>query len=66
LAFIDPDDRTPLETVIKYYKHPVIEVYANTRLDVLLELFKKGQTHLVVVVAIAEKVRRWQAPPRQP
>jgi len=42
LAFIDPDDRTPLHTVCKFYNHPVNFMFDDTRLDVMLEEFKKG------------------------
>eukprot|EP00043_Microstomoeca_roanoka_P015348 m.153654 g.153654 ORF g.153654 m.153654 type:complete len:751 (-) comp16240_c4_seq4:125-2377(-) len=52
LAFIDPDDKTPLESVIKYYRHPIEEVYSTTHLDSMLELFKQGRTHMVLVIHI--------------
>lgn len=42
LAFIDPDDRTPLKTIIKFYDHPVNKVFEDTKLDVMLQDFKKG------------------------
>jgi len=42
LAFIDPDDRTPLHTVCKFYNHAVNFIFEDTRLDVMLEEFKKG------------------------
>ena len=42
LAFVDPDDRTPLETVCKFYNHPVNFIFDDTRLDIMLEEFKKG------------------------
>jgi len=45
LAFIDPDDRTPLHTVCKFYNHPVNFIFEDTRLDVMLEEFKKGLTN---------------------
>jgi len=44
LAFIDPDDRTPLHTVCKFYNHAVNFIFEDTRLDVMLEEFKKGST----------------------
>ncbi len=47
LAFVDPDDKTPLKTVSKFYDHPVNYVYDDTKLDVMLEEFKKGM-HLTV------------------
>jgi len=42
LAFIDPDDRTPLHTVCKFYNHPINFIFEDTRLDIMLEEFKKG------------------------
>merc|ERR1719201_1240479 len=52
LAFIDPDDKTPLESVIKYYNHKIEEVYESTTLDAMLNLFKLGRTHMVMVMSI--------------
>lgn len=49
LAFVDPDDRMPLKTVIKFYNHPVVFVLEDTALDVMLQDFKKGHSHLAVV-----------------
>lgn len=43
LAFVDPDDRMPLRTVLKFYNHPVIFVLKDTPLDVMLQDFKKGK-----------------------
>ncbi len=42
LAFVDPDDCTPLRTVIKFYQHPINFVFEDTTLDVMLSEFKKG------------------------
>lgn len=42
LAFVDPDDCTPLKTITKFYNHPVHFVSHNTTLDAVLEEFKKG------------------------
>ncbi|XP_033014942.1 metal transporter CNNM4-like [Lacerta agilis] len=50
LAFVDPDDCTPLKTITKFYNHPVHFVYQNTKLDAVLEEFKKGKSHLAIVV----------------
>ena len=46
LAFVDPDDRTPLKTVCKFYNHPVNFVFEDTKLDKLLEEFKTGKLFL--------------------
>ncbi|XP_009980083.1 PREDICTED: metal transporter CNNM4-like, partial [Tauraco erythrolophus] len=41
LAFVDPDDCTPLKTITKFYNHPVHVVFHDTKLDAMLEEFKK-------------------------
>ena len=43
LAFVDPDDCTPLKTITKFYNHPVHVVFHDTKLDAMLEEFKKGE-----------------------
>ncbi|XP_026877358.2 metal transporter CNNM4 isoform X1 [Electrophorus electricus] len=49
LAFVDPDDCTTLKTVTKFYNHPVHFVFYDTKLDAMLEEFKKGKSHLAIV-----------------
>ncbi|XP_071336744.1 metal transporter CNNM1 [Trachinotus anak] len=49
LAFVDPDDCTPLKTITQFYKHPMHCVFHDTKLDVMLEEFKRGKSHLAVV-----------------
>ncbi|XP_054456394.1 metal transporter CNNM1 [Anoplopoma fimbria] len=49
LAFVDPDDCTPLKTITQFYKHPMHSVFNDTKLDVMLEEFKRGKSHLAVV-----------------
>lgn len=44
LAFVDPDDKIPLRTVCKFYNHPITFVFEDTRLNQLLEEFRKGET----------------------
>ncbi|MGH0145812.1 UNVERIFIED_CONTAM: hypothetical protein FKN15_010660 [Acipenser sinensis] len=41
LAFVDPDDSTPLKTITKFYSHPLHFVFNDTKLDTMLEEFKK-------------------------
>ncbi len=43
LAFVDPDDCTPLKTITKFYSHPLHFVFNDTKLDAMLEEFKKGE-----------------------
>lgn len=43
LAFVDPDDCTPLKTITKFYSHPLHFVFNDTKLDAMLEEFKKGK-----------------------
>ncbi|XP_004050078.2 metal transporter CNNM2 isoform X2 [Gorilla gorilla gorilla] len=49
LAFVDPDDCTPLKTITKFYNHPLHFVFNDTKLDAMLEEFKKGKSHLAIV-----------------
>uniref|UniRef100_A0A3B3U7U8 Metal transporter n=1 Tax=Poecilia latipinna TaxID=48699 RepID=A0A3B3U7U8_9TELE len=49
LAFVDPDDCTNLKTITKFYNHPVHFVFHDTKLDTMLEEFKKGKSHLAIV-----------------
>lgn len=50
LAFVDPDDCTPLKTITKFYSHPLHFVFNDTKLDAMLEEFKKGESALVFVI----------------
>uniref|UniRef100_A0A3B5M4Z7 Metal transporter n=1 Tax=Xiphophorus couchianus TaxID=32473 RepID=A0A3B5M4Z7_9TELE len=49
LAFVDPDDCTPLKTITKFYSHSLHFVFNDTKLDAMLEEFKKGTSHLAIV-----------------
>ncbi|XP_071419217.1 metal transporter CNNM2 isoform X3 [Pithys albifrons albifrons] len=49
LAFVDPDDCSPLKTITRYYNHPLHFVFNDTKLDAMLEEFKKGKSHLAIV-----------------
>ncbi|KAK1154079.1 hypothetical protein AOXY_G28845 [Acipenser oxyrinchus oxyrinchus] len=49
LAFVDPDDCSTLKSVTKFYNHPVHFVFHDTKLDCMLEEFKKGKSHLAIV-----------------
>ncbi|XP_028827497.1 metal transporter CNNM1-like [Denticeps clupeoides] len=49
LAFVDPDDCTPLKTITRFYRHPMHCVFNDTKLDAMLEEFKKGKSHLAIV-----------------
>ncbi|KAF0036830.1 hypothetical protein F2P81_009704 [Scophthalmus maximus] len=49
LAFVDPDDCTSLKTITQFYKHPLHCVFHDTKLDAMLEEFKKGKSHLAIV-----------------
>ncbi|XP_053161711.1 metal transporter CNNM4-like isoform X2 [Hemicordylus capensis] len=49
LTFVDPDIRTPLKTITKFYNHPVHYVSHTTKLDEMLGEFKKGKSQLAIV-----------------
>ncbi|XP_068214034.1 unextended protein-like [Palaemon carinicauda] len=53
LAFIDPDDNTPLKTLIQYYQNPLNFVFMDTTLDLMLKDFKEGSKgHMAFVQKI--------------
>ncbi len=54
LAFVDPDDCTTLKTITKFYNHPVHFVFHDTKLDSMLEEFKKGEWCVCVCVCGAQ------------
>ncbi|XP_030623925.1 metal transporter CNNM3 [Chanos chanos] len=49
LALVDPDDYTPMTTITKFYNHPLHFVFNDTKLDAMLEEFKKGNSHMAIV-----------------
>lgn len=53
LAFVDPDDCTTLKTITKFYNHPVHFVFHDTKLDAMLEEFKKGVSATCVCVCVS-------------
>lgn len=42
LAFVDPDDNTPLRTLCEYYQNPCHFVFEDVTLDVMFKQFKEG------------------------
>ncbi|XP_026313925.1 metal transporter CNNM2-like [Hyposmocoma kahamanoa] len=42
LAFVDPDDNTPLRTLCQYYQNPCNFVFEDVTLDVMFKQFKEG------------------------
>ncbi|KAK2818564.1 hypothetical protein Q5P01_024125 [Channa striata] len=49
LALVDPEDCTPITTITKFYNHPLHFVFNDTKLDSMLEEFKKGNSHMAIV-----------------
>lgn len=39
---VDPEDRTPPSTITRFYNHPLHFVFNDTKLDAVLEEFKRG------------------------
>ncbi|XP_048485877.1 unextended protein [Plutella xylostella] len=42
LAFVDPDDNTPLRTLCQYYQNPCNFVFHHVTLDIMFKHFKDG------------------------
>ncbi|XP_023944914.2 unextended protein [Bicyclus anynana] len=55
LAFVDPDDNTPLRTLCQYYQNAVNFVFEDVTLDVMLKQFKDGHKgHMAFAQRIEE------------
>ena len=55
LAFVDPDDETPLRQVLNFYNRELTMVYNDSRLDELLEEFIRGKCHMAVVNRVCQE-----------
>ncbi|KAJ8317655.1 hypothetical protein KUTeg_005559 [Tegillarca granosa] len=49
LALVDPDDKTPLKTVLKFYNHPLVWVFDDQKLGAMLQDFRQGHSHMAIV-----------------
>ena len=61
LAFVDPDDCTPLLTVTRFYNRPLHCVFNDTRLDTVLEEFKKGEHMVYLLPPLLPPLKYWSA-----
>ena len=52
LAFVDPDDETPLTSLLSFYNHEVQFIFNDARLDDILQEFTQGKSHLAIVQCI--------------
>ncbi|CAL8358977.1 unnamed protein product [Boreogadus saida] len=60
LAFVDPDDCTPLKTITQFYRHPMHSVFNDTKLDVMLEEFKRAYVMVKYILLDNSSVRNRQ------
>lgn len=49
LSLIDTDHNLPLKVVLDFYSHPLFSVFEDVTLDVMLDEFKKGKSHMALV-----------------
>lgn len=49
LALLNPDDNTPIQTLISFYQHPLIHLFEDSTLDSALNEFKTGKSHLAFI-----------------
>ncbi|KAF7657322.1 hypothetical protein LDENG_00028670 [Lucifuga dentata] len=49
LNLVHPDDCTPMTTITKFYNHPLHYVFNDTKLDAMLDEFKKGNSDMAIV-----------------
>ena len=56
LAFVDPDDNTPLKTLCQFYQNECNFVFEDTTLDVMFKYFKDGKMRGHVYLCICTPV----------
>lgn len=54
LALLDPDDKTPVQTMINFYHHPMMFLFEDTTLDLALNEFKTGKSHMAFIRRIID------------
>lgn len=50
LALVNPHTEVTLKSILSFYKHPIMMVDVNHRLDLVLNSFREGRSHMAVVV----------------
>jgi len=55
LAFVDPDDKLPLESVIKFYNHTAHKVLGDMKVLRLMQDFMTERYHMAIVADVQEK-----------
>lgn len=56
LAFVDPDDKVPVQTLCQYYKHEISYIFADANCHTAFTLFKEGKSHMAFVVRVSEEL----------
>lgn len=56
LAFLNPEDATPIRTILEYYGRTIKRVYFDIGLDELLKEFRAGHAHMAVVWKVDDAV----------
>jgi len=54
LAFLNPEDETPVRTILEYYGRQIKKVFFDTGLDEMLSSFREGKAHMAVVWKVKE------------
>ncbi|KAF0987995.1 hypothetical protein HZS_718 [Henneguya salminicola] len=50
ITFVDTEEMVPLVNILKFFDHPLIKVVHDITLDRILKEFKKGSSHLAIVI----------------
>lgn len=49
LALLDPADKTPVQSMIAFCNHPILYFFEDTTLDIALDQFRLGESHMAFV-----------------
>ena len=49
LILLDPEEETPVSTILQCYPHPIEKVFPDSHLKELLQIMKSGRAHMAIV-----------------
>ena len=58
LAFLDPDDQTPIQAHLDFYKYEVLKFWTDSTLGELLLRFTEGKSHLGIIQRVNNETEK--------
>lgn len=58
LAFLDPDDQTPIQAHLDFYNYEVLKFWTDSTLDELLLRFTEGKSHIGIIQRVNNETEK--------